>query len=98
MEQGLPLWAVIFVAFGGLTGLAGLVTAISSARTSARKSELDSLRDTVETLQQENERLRSRITELEDENAELRKALGMRPKGKKAIAPYPRGLARNDHS
>jgi len=79
-------WALIITALGGLTGLAGLVTAVSTASTSARKTELDALRQTIDELQEENLRLRKlisaqdvRIAELENENRELRSLA--RPKG-----------------
>lgn len=70
-------WALIITALGGLSGLAGLVTAIATASQSARKSEVESLRSTVEGLQAENVRLRQRIVDLETENSDLRKALGI---------------------
>lgn len=92
----MELWAVFVTALGGLSGLAGLITAISSARISARKSEVDSLREIVETLREENGRLRDRIFDLETENSDLRKVLGLRPR-KEGSARY-KGLALHDNS
>lgn len=76
---------VLLSALGGLTGVAALITAVASARGAARKTELNSLRKTVEALWQENERLRKRIVDLEDENAELRKVLRMKLKHRSLI-------------
>lgn len=84
-------WALIITALGGMTGLAGLVTSVATARQSARKNELDALRETINELQEENKRMRDimavlqdenmqlrvRINELDAENEQLRKKLGM---------------------
>ncbi len=62
---------------GSLTGAAGLITAVSTARLSAKKTELDVLRQTIDELQEENRRLRVIVSELQEENQQLRKKLGM---------------------
>jgi gas vesicle protein len=91
-------WAIVITALGGLSGLAGFVTAVATAiqsaknaRQSARQSEVDSLRKTVESLQSENVRLRDRVFDLEQENDNLRRALGLRSKAEKGNT---QGLAR----
>lgn len=88
-------WSLLIAAFGGLTGLAGFVTAVSSASTAARKTELNSLRLTVESLQSENVRLRERVVDLEKENTHLRRELGL---PRKTDVTNKKGLALNDHS
>lgn len=50
---------------GLITGLLGIVIAGATARSSASKAELASLRDTINLLMAENVRLRKRIEELE---------------------------------
>jgi len=58
--------ASTITALGGLiTGLLGIVIAGATARSSASKAELASLRDTINLLMAENVRLRKRIEELE---------------------------------
>lgn len=59
--------------------IAALVTAIGAVilglytnHNGARKSELESLRSTIVTLQAENERLRTRVRDLESENTAMR--------------------------
>lgn len=68
---------LILGALGGLAGLGAFVTAISTARQSAKKTELDALRQTIDELQEENKRLRLIVAELQEENEQLRKKLGM---------------------
>jgi predicted RNase H-like nuclease (RuvC/YqgF family) len=92
MEQ----WSLIFAALGGFMGLGGLITAISSARQSAKKTELDALKETVNELQDENRRLRARILDLEQENSELRLSLGI-PRRAQRPKKALKGLALNDH-
>lgn len=95
----MELWAIVITALGGLSGLAGLVTAISTARQSTRRSDFDSLRDTVVALQDENNRLRERVRDLETENSDLRKALGLPRKNSGANAlNRKKGLALHDDS
>ena len=83
--------ALLFSALGGLAGLGAVVTAISTARQSAKKTELDALRQTIDELQQENKRLRVIVSELQEENQQLRKKLGMT-----ALKKPARGLATRD--
>lgn len=53
-------------AIGGLiTGLIGILIGGLTARSAASKAELESLRDTINSLMAENVRLRQRIEELE---------------------------------
>ena len=59
--------AAIITAISGLvTGLIGIMIAALTARNSAQKAELDSLRTTITTLQAENKRLFDRVTALEN--------------------------------
>ena len=59
---------LLIVAIGGLvTGVIGAVVAALTARSSAKKGELEALCATVETLQLENARLITRVKCLEDE-------------------------------
>jgi len=59
--------AAIITAISGLvTGLIGIMIAALTARNSAQKTELDSLRTTIENLQHENKRLLDRVIVLED--------------------------------
>ncbi len=60
-------------AIGGLSGVAALITAIATAKTSdantkntVHKDEMESLRGTIATLQAENRRLSDRTQELSD--------------------------------
>lgn len=60
-------WTIILsivAGLGGLSGMAALVTAVYTARNTARKDEMDSLRLTIIALQQENQRQSTRIGEL----------------------------------
>lgn len=54
---------------GALAGLSAIGTSILTARSSASKSQVDSLSVTITTLQAENKRLRERLDELEKDNA-----------------------------
>src|SRR3972149_3039194 len=55
-------------AWGGLiTGIAGAVIALVTSRNTARKDELDSLRQPIKSLQVENKRLSARMEEMESE-------------------------------
>jgi len=87
--------AIIIGAF--LTGFTGLVAALATLHTSARKTDLDTLRTIIETqdteikqlneqiniLKQDNERLIERIRCLEKENLQLRRQLKELENGKK---------------
>ncbi len=62
-------------AIGGfITGIIGIIIAAVTAFGAARKSEMQSLRNTVETLDKENKRLKSDLDELRRENESLREA------------------------
>lgn len=95
-----PTWAAVAVAIitalGGVSGVTGAVVAIKSSAVSARKDELDVLRQTIEELGQENERLRRRVAELERENARLLAALGMSAVVHEQTEPRRKGLAIRD--
>lgn len=62
-----------------IAAIAGLVTAVGALvlglytqHSSARRAEVDSLRETLTALQAENERLRTRVRDLEAENTAMR--------------------------
>ena len=50
-----------------LTGVGGLIAAIATALTSARKSQIETLQTILNEIQEENGRLRQRVNELEAE-------------------------------
>lgn len=50
-----------------LTGMAGLITAVTTNRSAASKAQLEVLSKTIETVQRENERLLARVEHLERE-------------------------------
>jgi len=65
--------AAIITAIGALiTGTIGIVIAALTAHSAATKTELESLRMTITSLQTENKRLRERLDDLEEENGVLR--------------------------
>lgn len=55
----------IIALLGGFVGVVGVVVSALTARNGATKAELESLRDTIKGLQDENERLRRRLGEVE---------------------------------
>ena len=66
-------FAQLFAALGGLAGLAGLVTAVVTARNSARAADLRAFKTTIAALERENTRLRACISTLEaDRDADRR--------------------------
>ncbi len=69
----MPEWTtplLIALASGGfLTGLAALL----NSRSAARKDEMQSLRETIKTLQEENARLKKQWTDLSNENQYYRR-------------------------
>jgi len=78
----LPAWINLAIAIvaglGGLAGLAALISALSNAKTSARKGDLDAqklrldaLVKVVNEVQAENKRLRERIQELDVQSEQL---------------------------
>lgn len=102
-------WQVVSVlvsAFGGLAGLAALLTSAANAKISARKADVEILQSMIDTLSKENERLRKeiedlrgqnsalqeRVEEVEAENEQLRKKLGMTAFRR----PMRKGLATHD--
>lgn len=60
---------------GFITGVIGVIIAALTYRSAATKEELNSLRQTILALTQENKRLQERVQELEDENESLRKRI-----------------------
>lgn len=67
------LAAIITAISGFVIGTLGLIISGLTNRSAASKSELDSLRATIEILQVENKRLVTRLNDLECENKELQK-------------------------
>lgn len=51
-----------------LLGLAGLLNSIGTARGAAKKADVESLKEAVDNLTSENERLRKLLTTTEEEN------------------------------
>jgi len=66
----------------GLVGVASGVAGFITAKSSAKKSDVDALRGIIEALQNENTRLSKRVDELEAENVTLRKQLGLKADGR----------------
>jgi septal ring factor EnvC (AmiA/AmiB activator) len=65
--------AAILAALGGLAGLAGLISALATARDSAKTTDLTALQTTINSLAEENTRLRTCIEVLEaDRDADRR--------------------------
>jgi len=64
--------ATLTVISGIVIALFSFLVAILTWRSSATKEELVSLRQTIEMLQRENDRLRKRLDELEFENGALK--------------------------
>jgi predicted nuclease with TOPRIM domain len=71
IENNMEITAIIIAL---ITGIGGLVTGIITARSAATKAELESLRQTIVGLQDENARLRVRVSELEARNEAQDKA------------------------
>ena len=55
-----------------ITAIGALFVSIFVQRSAATKQELDSLRQTIQSLQTENTRLRERMDDLENENRNLK--------------------------
>lgn len=55
-----------------ITAIGALAVSVFVQRSAATKQELDSLRETIRTLTNENVRLRERMDELADENRNLK--------------------------
>lgn len=53
---------------GFVTGLAGVVIAVNTARQAAKKDQMQAMQATLDALVKENDRLRARLDELEAEN------------------------------
>lgn len=64
--------ATLTVISGMVIALFSFVVAILTWRSSATKEELNSLRQTIDLLQRENERLRKRLDDLDFENGALK--------------------------
>ena len=58
---------LLIIASGGfITGLAAIITAVLTSRNTARRDEVESLRETITSLQSENERLTKRVQYIND--------------------------------
>jgi predicted nuclease with TOPRIM domain len=64
--------ATLMALSGLITGVLGIVIAGLTQHSAASKAELESLRSTIETLQEENERLTERLDKYVRENGALR--------------------------
>lgn len=60
--------ALLTALSGAVLGVIGVVISALTARSAATKDEINSLRQTIIGLSQENERLRRRVQDLENEN------------------------------
>lgn len=66
--------ATIITALGGLlTVINGILIGVMTSRSNVQKTELDSLRTTIETLQTENKRLSDQIKTLETDRDQEKK-------------------------
>lgn len=72
--------ALVLGLLGG--GLVSGVAAFITARSTAKKSEVEALRGIIEALQDDNKALRTEVRELRAENETLRKQLGLRADGR----------------
>ena len=70
--SGEIILAILGILGGLTTGIAALVTATSTARGAAKKSELDTLRTIIDTQAAELTRLRQAMDKLIEENNALR--------------------------
>jgi septal ring factor EnvC (AmiA/AmiB activator) len=61
--------AYITAISGAIIGIIGIIISLFTARNSATRQEVDSLRSTIRALTEENDRLRRRIIELENDTA-----------------------------
>jgi uncharacterized protein YlxW (UPF0749 family) len=66
MDTTLAAWLVIVT--GLITGIGGLVTAVYTARTAAKESELKRVSLIIDELQEQNTRLLARVKQLEKES------------------------------
>jgi len=65
--------ATLTIISGTVIALFSFIVALLTWRSSATKDELNSLRQTIEMLQRENDRLRNRLDDLDFENGALKK-------------------------
>jgi predicted nuclease with TOPRIM domain len=66
---------IIAAIVGVVTGLGGLAVSFRTARSTVRKSEIETLDMMISRLQEENRRLCGRVDDLEGDNKKLRQEL-----------------------